>query len=585
MIAKGESFRRFVKYYNSQFQTQSSETEETQTSTNLLTVDADDGILTNLPEGATIIAGDGVVLNDLDGNFEEDLDSNESQELSEGGGGGGGGGAGAGRVRMPQILNTLKQEECTDKDGRVYMRKVVQIEKFWDDEPQRLLGPMVLKYLVNDEGTLIKINEDRQISGDMQVIEMYQCNNCGVQFSKRDQYDIHACDPEIGSEYKCSMCDTSFTNSQSLSAHMKMHKNKKNNDDGYGPFVCAKCSTVFPTNKSLRLHKRMHDPIKTKEVEAPVEYGLMGNDIPSTKPREMFECKVCEKKYDKSYEQMHMAYHSGVNHYDCYICNRKFYTHSNLEMHMRVHSNEKGHTCHHCKKSFTTLESLEEHLKQHCSTRPYQCSYCSRRFARPHEKVKHERIHTGEKPHECEICGKTFRVSYCLTLHMRTHSGFRPYVCQHCGKRFKAHSVYNHHLLTHSDVRAYKCPYCPKAFKTGVQLAGHKNSHTKPFSCTECNRPFASLYAVRAHMETHKRENNLKYNCPLCGASYARAFALRDHMKEQHDDSSHNGTVELDIIEEGMEATTSILPDNDITMVSLEEIATVSEMDEESNDQ
>ena len=118
---------------------------------------------------------------------------------------------------------------------------------------------------------------------------------------------------------------------------------------------------------------------------------------------------------------------------------------------------------------------------------------------------------------------------------MRTHTGVRPYECQHCGKRFKASSVYNHHLQTHGDERAYTCPYCPKTFKTRVQLAGHKNSHTKPFRCTECSRPFASLYAARAHIETHKKDNNLKFSCNVCGASYGRAFALKDHMRQHHE--------------------------------------------------
>lgn len=133
------------------------------------------------------------------------------------------------------------------------------------------------------------------------------------------------------------------------------------------------------------------------------------------------------------------------------------------------------------------------------------------------------------------MCGKTFRVAYCLTLHLRTHTDARfaviffllsqkfikffsftdPSFALNATKgknfksnfnfsfvvefltlliyRFKSNSVYNHHLLTHSNVRGYQCPYCPKTFKTSVQLSGHKNSHTKPFSCNDCNRPFATL--------------------------------------------------------------------------------------------
>ncbi|XP_018323842.1 zinc finger protein 267-like isoform X2 [Agrilus planipennis] len=393
--------------------------------------------------------------------------------------------------------NDIKEGVYVDKNGRAYTRKMVKIEKFWHKEgkSREQHSPIV------EQG-----------------------------------YDSHKCHNE-----KCQFCDCYFSSTKSLCAHMRVHKgdNKQATESTdveiSGSFICNVCNTEFQSYKSLKLHSRMHDPVKLKEIEPPVSYGVSGEtqDISQT-ARETFVCNVCNNTYDKKYEKVHTQSHSLDENFNCEICNKKFYTRENLTMHARVHVGVKKFSCSYCKKPFLTYESLHEHVTSQCQKRQYECQFCGRRFARPHEKVKHERIHTGEKPHICQICGKAFRVSYCLTLHLRTHSGTRPYQCPHCGKRFKAHSVYNHHLLTHSDERKYKCPYCPKAFKTGVQLAGHKNSHTKPFTCTECNRPFASLYAVRIHMDTHQRENNLKHKCWVCGASYARAFALKDHIKEQH---------------------------------------------------
>lgn len=73
-------------------------------------MDAEGDILSGeLPEGATLIASDGILVKDFVGLEDDSNDSSEN---------------GVQRNRLPQILNTIKQEDCFDKDGRIYTRKV-----------------------------------------------------------------------------------------------------------------------------------------------------------------------------------------------------------------------------------------------------------------------------------------------------------------------------------------------------------------------------------------------------------------------------------------------------------------------------
>ncbi|XP_060804781.1 zinc finger protein ZFP2 isoform X1 [Amyelois transitella] len=406
---------------------------------------------------------------------------------------------------------TMKPIETSDKNNaekpaRGPTRRYVQIDKFCDSHIKDI-NPSKDK----DEPFHRAIVKEMETT-DGQKVKMFQCIVCNIYVSSLTDMKSQPCK---ALKYSCPHCPVAYENSKSLCAHMKVHKASKDVSVSVEPtYNCEICCTTFQTNKSLKLHKRMHDPVKTRPIDPPVRSIDGTTDAVTNDAR--YLCNVCNKMIPVDYRTIHQHSHKTSNKMNCTICNKKFQSAEYLDMHMKAHNMNK-----------IPENKTDREL-------PYSCVYCPRQFSRPHEKVKHERIHTGEKPHSCEICGKSFRVSYCLTLHMRTHTGARPYACPHCGKRFKAHSVYNHHLLTHSEKRAYKCPMCPKAFKTSVQLAGHKKCHTKPFSCQHCNRPFASLYAVRVHMETHSRQNNLKFTCPLCGARYARAFALKDHVKQAH---------------------------------------------------
>lgn len=62
--------------------------------------------------------------------------------------------------RQRQSMNTLRTEECVDSEGRLYTRKVVQIERFWDRSPaqsplQSTKAPMIEKFFSNVEGVKV----------------------------------------------------------------------------------------------------------------------------------------------------------------------------------------------------------------------------------------------------------------------------------------------------------------------------------------------------------------------------------------------------------------------------------------------
>ncbi|XP_066153473.1 zinc finger protein 723-like isoform X1 [Euwallacea fornicatus] len=475
-------------------------------------------------------------------------------------------------------------DDQSDADETADEGDVPELENHDASEEVQELRPITSKYILEQGQRTRKVRsvtdeEAAEIEDKSRIIYIHKCPECDLQFPSIQHFEKHQCsladrkkvkrskknkltlrkqdsDKVIKSRkieedfmYKCTFCHDVHPTLKAVNDHMKTHLTK--NEQGEMQAVkitlslnnCEICNTSFPSYKQAKLHARMHAPIKPKKMEFPVtndEQLVVGTE---SEENSNIECPVCHKTYNKRFEEVHMKSHNEKEQFICTLCNRKFDSDSSLKLHLKVHSNVTKFICSYCKKPFKSPESLDLHKKNQCQIRDYECQHCGRKFKKAHEKVKHERIHTGEKPYVCEICGKAFRISYCLTLHMRIHTGKRPHLCNICSKSFKSYSVFHHHLKTHSDERNYKCPFCPKAFKTAVQLAGHKNSHIKPFACTKCNRPFASLYAVRAHMETHERKNNLQYDCPICNASYARMFALRDHIREAHVHKSIGGDI------------------------------------------
>ncbi|XP_037716651.1 zinc finger protein 2 isoform X2 [Drosophila subpulchrella] len=373
--------------------------------------------------------------------------------------------------------------------------------------------------------------------------DRYFCYDCHSIFENRSSAEEHV----------CPQAESGAGSSQQVKADQKAPVRRKLSSvsaraaqkDASSVISCGICNTVFSSEKFLKFHMRIHDSRASKSIQDALPVGAHQQ----YSELDQFYCEICNKSFDENLLAVHKQMHQQTtNEIMCSICNRKFEDNVTYQMHQKIHEKPR---------ETETSSRLNQRPSVVDKEKPgFPCQYCERVFTRPFEKVKHERVHTGEKPYACEVCGKTFRVSYSLTLHLRTHTNIRPYVCTVCNKRFKSHQVYSHHLRIHSSERQFVCDACPKSFRTSVQLYAHKNTHTKPYQCAVCNRPFSSMYAVKNHMQTHKDDKRKgstgastptlksgqpaksqaagKFYCSTCGAEYARLFALRLHMKSAH---------------------------------------------------
>lgn len=87
----------------------------------------------------------------------------------------------------------------------------------------------------------------------------------------------------------------------------------------------------------------MHLPVKSKtldeacDTEADTTAG--GGQDP---PREKFYCNICEKHYDKTFEEVHVRYHNGEKKFTCTKCNKVFANEESLNMHSNAHQEQRN---------------------------------------------------------------------------------------------------------------------------------------------------------------------------------------------------------------------------------------------------
>lgn len=153
--------------------------------------------------------------------------------------------------------------------------------------------------------------------------------------------------------YKCNECDKEFIKQESLSSHMKTHKDRIHTE-----FACEYCSKKFTKINLLTRHAKTHEEMKSHI------------------------CNICNKTFALGGQLIdHLNKHKGIKPHVCNVCNKGFQQSCTLKDHLRIHSGETPFLCSECGKAFNNSSNLRQHLIRHSGQKPYACNQCPSRFS------------------------------------------------------------------------------------------------------------------------------------------------------------------------------------------------------------
>uniref|UniRef100_A0A1A9X5Q1 C2H2-type domain-containing protein n=1 Tax=Glossina brevipalpis TaxID=37001 RepID=A0A1A9X5Q1_9MUSC len=239
-------------------------------------------------------------------------------------------------------------------------------------------------------------NEDDEDEKPRRIIETnpnpkeYKCELCDKSFSSENRLKVHTKLKHLRDRpYKCTLCLKAFAEERYLKAHSYTHT-------GY---TCAKCSKVFTTAKGLKRHMPLHSDVKN------------------------FLCTYenCGKAFASELKlKQHFRYHT-TKPFVCEECGYSCYKEESLIVHIRGHRGEKPFACNQCDRRFGSKSLLNEHMATHSTERNHICNVCGKAFNRPKALYHHKHLHLGIKKFVCKICNAAYAQAAGLSAHMRKH--------------------------------------------------------------------------------------------------------------------------------------------------------------------
>ena len=347
--------------------------------------------------------------------------------------------------------------------------------------------------------------------------------------------------------HKCNICGAKYAHKLALTIHMRMHNTGQNTNEDKTKEVNDKSNVIQDTDEiyngldtciSSKRQCTDENSVGLETDENNVRQDIENNNVGQKDDENFYKCDVCNKYFFSGTDlKKHFLMHTGEKLFECTFCGKGFSKKANMKKHEKKHSSNKSYNCDVCSKSFTLKTVLQRHMLIHTGEKPFVCSLCGKAFCDKANMITHEKRHIGEKPHKCQICGRAFLFSHNLKVHLNAHSVKKPFACKFCGKTFHKKSIRYEHERRHKGKAGglFKCTICEESFSERSDLKPHMNEvHSDINECTVCSKVLSSKYYLIEHMRIHTAERPFK--CTLCSKSFSMKSTLRNHERR------HNGS-------------------------------------------
>uniref|UniRef100_A0A673ID15 Zinc finger protein 532 n=1 Tax=Sinocyclocheilus rhinocerous TaxID=307959 RepID=A0A673ID15_9TELE len=399
----------------------------------------------------------------------------------------------------------------------------------------------------------------------------YKCPICPMAFKSAPGTHSHAYSQHPGVKigepkliYKCSMCDTVFTQQTLLYTHFDQHISSQK----VSVFKCPDCSMHYAQKQLMLDHiKSMHGILKT--IEGPPNLGinlpLSSKPTNSMSPNNNNKEGVSISSLEKGERKPTSPTKKNSNGTDlpkkaplsiscpgwtCRECDRLFTQREVFIAHMkREHGKQlKKHPCRQCEKSFSSSHSLCRHnrIKHKGLRKVYSCPHCpepSRTFTKRLLLEKHIQLMHGIKDTEAKLPVDSSSAGGQVTSTQRSKSSssqplkklkinvFKTHKCTVCSFTTEDIVHFHEHIPQHkTDVSSYQCRECGLCYTSHNSLARHlfivhklkepqglgrhneqqentpnpdANDGIPDTQCKVCSKTFETEGALKTHMRTH----------------------------------------------------------------------------------